>query len=98
MAGLTPEQAADVVDWAGDRSAAARAIGVPRSTFVYWLDPEPNLARFRRNYAADPEAKARRNRTWYEALSGLEYNRRLLYMRRVKALHRRAQREQKEAT
>jgi hypothetical protein len=34
----TPEQAQDLIDWAGGKAAAARAIGVKRSTIRYWAN------------------------------------------------------------
>lgn len=98
MAGLTQEQAADLVEWAGSKNAAAAVAGVPRSTFRYWVNPEPDRARMSRNYVADPEAKCAAMREHYENLTGVEYARKLLRQRRHKALRRKAQREQRRAT
>lgn len=66
---LTPEQARDLVDWAGSQRGAAAAIGVVHSTIQRWLDPEVaerhrerNRTLHRERYA-DPERRERRRRS-----------------------------------
>jgi hypothetical protein len=49
---LTPEQARDLVEHFGSKSAAARAIGVPRQTFLRWCDPEASRRGNATYYAA----------------------------------------------
>jgi len=49
--GRAAEHARELVAWADSKAAAARYAGVPRTTFVYWLDPEPAKARYRRGRA-----------------------------------------------
>lgn len=95
---LTPEQAQDLVKWAGSQHAAGRAIGVHRSTIRGWLYPEENRGNFRRYLAENREAVNSRKRERYAELPGVDYNRLLLRIRRNKALQRRAQREQRRAT
>jgi hypothetical protein len=66
--------------------------------FQGWLDPERYRSRQRERYANDPEYRERkleRNREWYWNLSGFEYNRLLLRLRRNKGLKRIEQREQR---
>lgn len=94
---LSPEEARQLVERKGNISAAARAIGVPRSTFQYWLDPEVDRERHRRRYHADPEPKKQAQRRYWENLSGTAYNRRLLQMRRVNALRRMVERKRRTA-
>ena len=79
---LTPDQAKDLVTWAGSQRAAARAVDVPRTTFQGWLNPEHNRRRLRRRYSE---------------LSGADYNALLLRHRRNKALARMAEREQRRS-
>jgi hypothetical protein len=43
----TPEQARDLVAWAGGQGAAARAVGAHPSAFAYWLSPEKRRERSR---------------------------------------------------
>jgi hypothetical protein len=108
---LTPEEARALVKRHGSQHAAADAHGVPRSTFQYWLDPEPHKARFRERYAengerlraemreryrADPEPRRARMRERWQNLSGLAYHRRLLQMRRQHALRRMAERNRRQ--
>lgn len=97
MALLTPDQARDLVRWAGGQSKAADEIGVHRSTLRAWLDPEANRRNVARYYRANAEAERQRRRDHYHSLTGLEYNRLLLRIRRNKALKRRAKREQRRA-
>lgn len=107
----TPEQAQDLVEWAGTTSDAAREIGVPRSTVAHWLNPEPGHARSRAYYAANREAEGERlrryhaanrerrraqMRDWYWGLSGVEYNRLRLRERRNKGLKRIEQRRERQ--
>jgi hypothetical protein len=45
---LTPQQARDLIAWAGSQRRAASAVGVPRSTLWTWLYPERNREQSRR--------------------------------------------------
>ena len=94
---LTPEQTQDLVDHFGGLRPASRAVGIHNTTLWYWLNPERKRKRERERYRQNPEAKRAAVRERYENFSGVEYNRRLLQMRRVKALHRRRQRLTEEA-
>ncbi len=98
---LTPEEAQAVVDRVGSKKAAARELGVPWTTFYYWLYPEKNRQKTRewRAFSDNAEKDKQRNREWFENLSGTAYNHRLLENRRRAALRRkRERRQQKEAT
>jgi hypothetical protein len=98
MAGLTPEQARDLVDHFGGQRATTRATGIPRTTLQSWLDPETARDRMARIYAANPEAKQTANQEHYHSLTGTAYARRQLQMRRVNALRCRANRHQRRAS
>ena len=92
---LTPEEARALVEKHGSQQKAADAYGVPRPTLQYWLDPEPQKARVRERYRANPEKALARNRKWWDELSGPAYSRRLLNNRRSKALRRMAERKRR---
>lgn len=108
---LTPEEARALVEQhGGNVSAAARAAGVPRPTFTYWLDPETERARSRDRYHANPEpkkaqmlahyhenadAEREKSRQRWDNLSGPAYSRRLLQMRRQHGLRRMAERNKR---
>jgi hypothetical protein len=65
----------------------------------HWLEPGAEATRKRANYAK-PEVGERhreRMRVHYEEMDGETYNRKLLKLRRAKALQRRAEREQRRA-
>jgi hypothetical protein len=47
---LTPDQAGDLVRWAGSQRAAARATGVCQSSISHWLNPEAARRRHRRRW------------------------------------------------
>lgn len=53
---LTPEEARALVEKHGGQRAAARATGVPRTTFQQWLSPERHAEESRR-YLAKPGVK-----------------------------------------
>lgn len=108
---LTQDEARALVEQHGSQQAAANAIGVPRSTFQYWLDPESHRARCRKRYSADPErfraqmresyhadpeVRRARNRERWANLSGPAYAKRLLQMRRQHALRRMAERKRRQ--
>ncbi len=79
----------------GGTAAAARAHGVPASTFRYWLNPEPQIERMR-DRRRDPEYAEReraQQRDYYWNLSGYHYNLKLLRSRRSKGLARMKARE-----
>jgi hypothetical protein len=61
---LTPEQAQDLVDWAGTNVAAARIAGVGESTIRYWRDPEQKRANSLKHSLTDyrryPERRKKR--------------------------------------
>lgn len=102
MAGLTPDQARQLIEWAGGQRAAAREVGVAQSTVAYWLKPRPwteeQNEKRRDRYRNDPtyrERKLTRNRDRYHAENGIQRAQRQLRMRRTKALHRRADRNQR---
>lgn len=105
---LTPEQARDLVAWAGSQRRAAAVAGVAQSTVFYWLKPEArradypkSRARQRERYQADPgyrERKLEANRRYYHDEDVIQRNKRLLRTRRIKALQRRAQRHRRGAT
>jgi hypothetical protein len=122
---MTPDEAKALVQQYGSQVAAADAIGVPRSTFQFWMHPERTLQLKRERRAKNPEKERARAREWkrknapkrrewerryraeneragekhrqdsrerYWAMSGIEYNRRLLRQRRQSALKRMAKR------
>lgn len=75
-----------------------------QSAVHYWLYPQNRAwtptkrERERERYQTDPEYRERklaRNREAYARESGIAYNRRLLRMRRNKAMQRMAEREQR---
>ncbi len=93
---LSPEEAQAAVDRFGGKKAAARELGVPWTTFYYWLYPEKNRQGTRawREYADNAEKDKQRNRDWFENLGGTAYNARLLRQRRRHALVRKRKREE----
>lgn len=91
----TPEQVRELVEHFGGQRRAGEAAGVARTTIQYWLNPAPTMARMRRHYAANTERYLTEQRERYHNLSGYAYNRLRLRQRRVKALHRRAERERR---
>lgn len=93
---LTEAEAAALVEKYGSQKAAAEAYGVPRHTFRYWLNRGQEQAQRRRRYRENPEPQRTRARERWENLSGLEYSRRLLQQRRIKALHRMAERKRRQ--
>lgn len=93
----TPEQARELLEHFGAQHRAATACGVSRWTFRYWLDPDAEKARRAAHYAANGEATRARMRAYYDALDGVAYNRKLLLMRRRKALKRMEGRNQAAA-
>jgi hypothetical protein len=76
----TPEQARQLVDHFGGIRPTGRALGIPYETVRFWVRPEP---------------QRKSNREWFHNLSGPDYHQRLLYMRRVKALRRKAERNER---
>lgn len=105
-----PEACRELIAEHGSVYAAAKVLDVWDTTLFRWAHPErrrrqnENAAQCqRRCYRLDPEwadRRRRRSREAYWSLSGLEYNRRLLQIRRVKALARmreRNRRREKEA-
>lgn len=102
---LTPEQARELVDYFGSQRAAARATGIAQSTLSRCLHPEDRERRYRldrayqrERYHTDPDYRERKlasNRKSYDSEDAIQRARRLLRNRRVKALRRRAQREQR---
>lgn len=98
---LTPEQAADLVAHFGGKRPAARGAGVPYTSLLYWLDPEPIRAQRRDRYEAEPEHREEKRaymRDYYDAMDGYAYNRRRLMDRRWQALNRRAKRNADRAS
>lgn len=65
MTDLSPQEVEALIAQHGNTSAAARAIGVPRTTLQHWRWPEKGRARSARNFTADPEKKRRGNRAHY---------------------------------
>ena len=59
---LTPEQARDLVEWAGGIRPAAREAGIAHSTLVDWLDPEARRERQRAARARDIDRARQRER------------------------------------
>jgi hypothetical protein len=57
---LTPEQAQDLVDWAGSLRAAGRATGVKWETIRYWRTPELSRERDRRRRPSKYRNRRRR--------------------------------------
>jgi|SRR5215207_5093366 len=102
MAKLTPEQARDLVEHFGTQAAAARTIGVSRSTVGSWLYPERHAATYRRYRLRDIEAarerEAKRQRDRYWRMTSVERIEKELKNRRIKALQRKAKRHQRKAT
>jgi hypothetical protein len=94
---LTQAEARAAVEQHGSKRAAAKALGVPRSTFYHWLDPEPGRKRAREWYESSEENREhhrQKARDWYENASGFQLNRRRLQIRRIKALRRIKQRRE----
>lgn len=77
---MNPARCRKLVTACGSQRAAARKIGIPRKTLAHWLEPERDRERFRK---------------WYQDLSGFEYNKLLLRVRRHKAMHRMAERNKR---
>ena len=98
-----------MVEKAGSQAAAARQLGIPRTTFQAWLDPEANRRRHLRWYYANHEyAKARSRRyhhanreqikaqqqDYYYSLDAVQYSRKRLKDRRWHAQRRMEKRNQ----
>lgn len=92
---LSPAECKAEVERFGGVRTAAVALGIPYSTFRYWLNPEPTLKRQRRRYHADPETARKRMRDDYHGESTVQRIRRKLRNRRTHALRRMAQREER---
>lgn len=93
---LDPDEAQALVEKHGSRRGAARAIGVPASTFYYWLHPELNREGTRRWAEANRERDRERSRRRYATLSGMEYNHTLLRHRRDQGRRRMRERHQRQ--
>jgi hypothetical protein len=91
---MDSDEAKALVERMGSKRAAAHHLGVPRSTFYHWLDPEPARKRSRRWYAneANRESHQEGQRERYRNMAGTALAKRRLQMRRIKALKRMAQR------
>ncbi len=92
---LSPEEARELVERVGSIKGAARSIGVHRSTFRYWLDPELWKRRHRDAYARNPEKERAQMRRYHENLTGMQYAWTQLRSRRNKALARMRKREER---
>ena len=92
----TPEQARELVEHFGGQRAAARALGVAKSTLRYWLDPEKDRAAARHYRLNNLEKELARSRRYYDNLSWFDRNRKQLQDRRRKALKRMKERHDGE--
>lgn len=91
---LSPTETRALVDRLGSQTAAAKEMGVSRSTIQYWLDPSVQQERMRKRYARNLDASRKRLRDQYWNETGVQHARRLLKNRRVQALHRMAKRNE----
>lgn len=89
---LSESQARAEVERHGSIKEAAAAYGVHRSTFSYWLNRDVHKQRMRRYYAAHTERKLAQVREWYFQMGSVQYNERLLKLRRYKGLRRMSKR------
>jgi hypothetical protein len=85
---LTQAEARAAVERHGGIANAARAIGVHRTTFTHWLDPEKGRANARRWYQKNGDYQREKSRKQYWEMSGLKLAERRLQIRRIKALKR----------
>lgn len=93
---VTSQQAHRWAHRYGGLNRAARALGVAEPTFRHWLDRSVKNAAYRERYAANGERKREYERERYWSKTGVQYNHRLLQIRRAKALKRIANRQRQE--